>query len=87
MPRKPQVAARKAFGNTTRIAEETRDVWRFAWLEEIWEDTRYGLRRLRHNPGFAVTASLTLAICLGANAAIFTIVNGVLFAFTLGSRS
>jgi len=56
----------------------TRDVWGRRWLEDLMEDALYGLRMLRKNPAFAATAILTLALGLGANTAIFSVVNTVL---------
>ena len=75
-----EFAARRAFGNRTRIAEETRDVWRIVWLDELWRDARYGVRTLGRNLGFAVLATLTLALGIGANTAIFSFLEGVVLA-------
>ena len=70
--------AAREFGNAMLIAETSREVWTWAWLERLAQDLRYALRGLRRDPMLAVTAGLTLAICIGANTTVFSIVNSIL---------
>jgi putative ABC transport system permease protein len=79
MPKKEaEAVARREFGNVTLIEEDGRDVWRWLSLENFLMDVRYGLRMLRSNPVFTVVGLLTIAIGIGANAAVFSVVNSVL---------
>src|SRR6267143_6934682 len=71
-------AARRAFGNVTLTEEDSRNVWRWPPVEELLADVRYGLRALRHNPMFTAAALLTIAIGIGANTAVISVVNSVL---------
>lgn len=71
-------AARREFGNVTLIEERSREVWQWPTAESIVWDVRFVLRQLHKSPGFAATAILTLALCLGANAVVFSLLNGLL---------
>ena len=71
-------AALRAFGNPTLIREQTRAIWSRNWLESLSRDLRISLRTLRRTPGFTVIAILVMALGIGANVALFTVVRGVL---------
>ena len=71
-------AARRIFGNTGLIREDVRAAWGWIWLEQLLQDVRYGWRTLRHTPGFTAVAVVSLALGVGANAAVFTLLNAIL---------
>jgi len=72
------LAAQRAFGNVTRTEEQGREAWRFLAIEDVFADVRFALRQLRKSPAFALAGILTLALGIGANTTVFSVVNAVI---------
>jgi predicted permease len=71
-------ASRREFGNVGLVKEVTREMWGWAAWERFWQDVRYALRVLRKNPAYALTAVLSLALGIGANTAIFSLIDAIM---------
>ena len=72
------IAEAGELGNLTRAAEDARGAWGWTWLEQLYRDVQYAFRAMRHNIGFTATAVLSLALGIGANTAIFSLIDALL---------
>jgi predicted permease len=78
-PEAARQAAMRKFGNVTRVKEDARAIWTVVWLEQWRQDAGYGLRILRRNPAFSTAVVLTLALGIGMNSAMFSVMDAVLY--------
>ena len=78
-PADARSAARRQVGNVTSLREQSRDYWGFPALDSVLQDLRYAVRGLRRSPGFTVTVIVTLALGIGANAAMFGVIDRLMF--------
>src|SRR3954462_7006671 len=73
-----RAAATRRFGNITLMKERTEDADMFRWMDDLRRDGQYAVRMLRRSPGFSVLAILCLTLGIGANAAVFSWIEGIL---------
>ena len=85
-PDKARELVRQSFGNRTRIEESAQEAWAFRWLEGFFQDLRHALRTLRRRPGFALTAIFLLALGIGANTAMFGLVDSLMLETMTSAR-
>ncbi len=77
-PDEARYAAARRFGNVLELRERGRDMWKWNWLEDFFQDVQYGLRLIRKNAGFSAIVVMTLALGIGASTAVFGVADAVL---------
>jgi macrolide transport system ATP-binding/permease protein len=76
-PEEARHAALRKFGNVTRVKEQTWEVWNLVWVEQLLQDARFGLRTLWRSPGLTIAAVLAIALGIGVNVGVFSVLNGI----------
>ena len=76
-PEEARYSALRKFGNVARVQEETHEVWSVVWLEQLLQDVRFGIRTLLRSPSLTVAAVMAIALGIGINVGIFSVLNGL----------